>query len=136
MSSSTNRSTVSIAANLATALFVLTMFLQLLLALGILPITMAWGGRQTVLTIALRLASLAAIAILGFFAYVIRRRAGLIAGAPVTTLFKVLSWVVTAYMLFNVLGNITSPSLGEKLLFTPISILLVVACFIVSISKS
>jgi hypothetical protein len=136
MSSSTNRSTVSIAANLATALFVLTMFLQLLLALGILPITMAWGGRQTVLTIALRLASLAAIAILGFFAYVIRRRAGLIAGAPVTTLFKVLSWVVTAYMLFNVLGNITSPSLGEKLLFTPISILLVVACFIGSISKS
>ena len=66
------------AANVATVLFVVTIILQLLLAAGILPITMAWGGRQSVLTTTLRIASLAAVAILVFFAYVIRRRAGLV----------------------------------------------------------
>ncbi|MEZ4869036.1 MAG: hypothetical protein R3C14_47380 [Caldilineaceae bacterium] len=64
-----------IAGRIATVGFLLTMVLQLLLALGIIPITMAWGGSQTVLTPALRIASLVAVLLLGFFAYVIRRRA-------------------------------------------------------------
>jgi len=68
-------SVVRVAANVATVLFVVTIILQLLLAAGILPITMAWGGRQSVLTTTLGLASLAAVAILVFFAYMIRRRA-------------------------------------------------------------
>ena len=69
MSASTKRSAASVAGNLANILFAVIIILQLLLAVGILPITMAWGGRQPVLTTGLRLASLAAVAILVFFAY-------------------------------------------------------------------
>ena len=136
MSETTKRSAASIAGNLATVLFALIIILQLLLAVGILPISMAWGGRQPVLTPGLRIASLAAIAILAFFAYVIRRRAGLVGKVPPSKTIKILSWLITAFMVLNTLGNLASQSTGEKILFTPISLLLAVCCFVVSISKT
>ncbi len=124
-----------IAANVATVLFAVVIVLQVLLALGVLPVTMAWGGRETELTPALQLSSLAAILILVAFTYVIRRRAGLIGRPPVPTYFKLASWVVTAYLALNAFGNLTSPSNNERLVFGSITILLVIACFIVSISR-
>ena len=131
-----NRSVARFAGHLATILLVVTIVLQLLLAMGVLPISMAWGGRQTALTTGLRLASLAAVVILALFAYVIRRRAGLTrSGSPSPTI-KVFSWLITAYLLLNTLGNVTSLSVGEKLLFGPISLLLALSCLVVSLSKS
>jgi hypothetical protein len=126
--------------NIATVLFAVVIVLQILLAVGVLPITMAWGGRQSVLTPGLRLASLVAVVVLAAFAYVIRRRAGLLGKRPPSdgrpsVLIKVLSWIVTAYMALNLLGNLTSPSLAETLVFGPITLLLVVSCALVSLSK-
>ncbi|MBT3321300.1 MAG: hypothetical protein HN392_03345 [Anaerolineae bacterium] len=135
MSILSNRSVIHPAAKAATVLYGLTAFLQLLLAAGILPVTMAWGGRQSVLTPGLRVLSLVAIAILVFFAYVIRRRAKLIDGVVVPTFVKILAWVITAYSALNFLGVITSLSMGEKLLFGPISFFLLIACFLISSSK-
>ena len=125
-----------VAGNVATVLYALTIVLQLLLASGILPITMAWGGREPVLTTNLRIASLTSAALLLFFIYVIRRRAGLVSDAPITPIIKVLSWLITAFSALNFLGNLASLSSGEKILFGPISFLLLVACILVSISKS
>ena len=133
---SANRSAATIAANIATLLFGIVIILQLLLALGILPVTMFWGGTQTELTLGLRLASVAGAIILALFAYVIRRRAGLIGDPPPSTLIKILSWVITAFMVLNTLGNLASQSTAEKIVFTPLTILLAISCFIVSISKT
>lgn len=136
MSATSNRSTAATAANIATVLFGIVIILQLLLALGILPVTMAWGGTQTELTPALRLASVAAAVVMALFAYVIRRRAGLIGDPPPSTLIKIFSWIITAFMVLNTLGNLASQSTAEKILFTPLTILLAICCFIVSISKT
>ena len=57
------------AAGVATAGFAITMLLQLLLAAGVLPSTMAWGGMQPVLTVSLGIASLVAV-VLGAFAMI------------------------------------------------------------------
>lgn len=135
MSAPTKRSAASVAANVATVLFAIVIILQLLLAAGILPVTMAWGGTQTELTPALRLASVAAAFILALFAYIIRRRAGLIGDAPPSRAIKIMSWVITAFMVLNTLGNLTSQSTAEKTVFTPITLLLAISCFVVSISK-
>ena len=135
MSIFSRTSIVRIAANVATILFVLTIILQLLLATGILPISMAWGGRQSELTTPLRIASLAAAGLLGVFIYVIRRRAGLIGDMPIPMNIRILSWIITAFMAINTLGNLASLSTGEKILFGPISFLLAVACLIVSASS-
>ena len=132
----TIQKTPRIAGNVATALYALTIILQLLLSAGILPITMAWGGREPVLTTNLRIASLASAALLLFFIYVIRRRAGLVRDASITPIIKVLSWLVTAFSALNFLGILVSLSSGEKILFGPISFFLLVACILVSLSKS
>jgi hypothetical protein len=136
MSETSNRSAATTAANIATVLFGIVIVLQLLLAIGILPVTMAWGGTQTELTLGLRLASIVAAGILALFAYIIRRRAGLIGDPPPSTLIKILSWIITAFMVLNTLGNLVSQSTAEKLVFTPLTILLAICCFIVSLSKT
>jgi hypothetical protein len=135
MSSLSNTKLIHLTANIATFLFAVVIILQILLADGILPISMAWGGRQSELTVPLRIASLIAAVLLGVFMVVIRFRAGLVGKIPIPVVIKVVSWIITAFMAFNTLGNITSLSINEKLLFGPITFILTVACLLVSASK-
>ena len=86
------------AANIATVLFGIFMGAQLLLALGVLPISMAWGGRQTELTPGLRVASIAAILVLGVFITIVRYRAGLLGRVLAPRSIRVAAWVVTGFM--------------------------------------
>ena len=127
-------SIIRISANIATVLFGIVILIQLLLAAGVLPITMAWGGRQEVLTPSLRVASIVSAVILGVFAYIIRRRAGLIGGKDIPALVKGLAWIVTAYMAFNTFTNLTSQSTMERIVFVPITAILTIVCFLISIS--
>jgi hypothetical protein len=119
----------------ASVLFGIVIVLQCLLAIGVLPVTMAWGGTQDTLTPQLRLASLVAVVFLGLFALVILRRAGLVGSPPISMKIKVLSWLTTGFMALNTLGNLASQSLAEKAVFAPITILLVIACVVVSTSR-
>ncbi len=123
-----------LAANLATILFGLFMGAQLLLALGVLPITMAWGGRQTELTPGLRMASMAAILVLGVFIYIVRYRAGLVGSVPTPMSIRVLAWVVTGFMALNTLGNFASLSRAERLLFGPVTLMITAASLVVAVS--
>jgi hypothetical protein len=129
------RRTAGIAANIATAAFGAAIVLQLLLATGFLPSSMAWGGSQPVLPIPLRIASLIAALLLGLFAYIIRWRAGLLVQRPVSRLIKILSWVITLYMGLNALGNFASSSAAERIVFGPISLILAASCLLVSLSN-
>ena len=99
------------------------------------PVSWAWGGGQTVLTPALRFAGLAAVVILALSAYVIRRRAGLLGAGQPGRVVRVLSWVITVYLLLNALANFASPSLGEKLLFGPLALVTALACLVVAWSR-
>ncbi len=114
----------------------LVMVLQLLLAAGVLPVSMAWGGRETELTPALRGSSLIAVLILGAFAYVIARRTGILGITPSSLMIKVMSWLISGYLGLNMLGNFNSQSAGERWLFGPITLILFISCLIISASKS
>lgn len=135
MSITQNASVVRASANTATILFGVVILIQLLLAAGVFPITMAWGGRQEVLTPGLRIASAVAAIILGLFAYIIRRRAGLMGVEGISVWIKVLAWIVTAYMAFNTFTNLTSQSTIEKVIFLPLTSILTIVCFLVSVSR-
>lgn len=134
MSLLSNPELIQAAANLATFLFVVVIVLQILLAAGILPISMAWGGRQSQLTTSVRIASIVAAVLLGAFMYVIRYRAGLVGNGPIPGWIMVVSWIITAFMVLNTLGNIASKSTHEKIIFGPVTFLLAVACLLVSAS--
>lgn len=130
-----NASAGRTAGQVATIAFALAILGQLLVALGVIPITWAWGGTQTVLTPALRIGSVAAAGLLTLSAYVIRRRAGLTGTGRPGRLVVILSWLITAYLLLNTLANFASPSLGEKLLFGPIALVTALASLVVSWSR-
>lgn len=123
-----------LAANLATILMGLFIGVQLLLAMGILPVTMAWGGRQKELTPNLRMASMAAIIVLAVFIYILRYRAGLVGRLPTPTPICMLAWVVTGFMALNTLGNFASLSRIERWLFGPLSLIITLASIIVAVS--
>jgi hypothetical protein len=131
-----SQSTARIAGKIATLVFAVVIVLQILLALGILPVTMAWGGRQTVLTPTIRLAHLFAALLLAGFAYVIRRRAGLLVDARPSRLIKILAWLITGFLALSMLGNFTSISPAEKIVFGSLSLVLVIVCLLVSASRS
>ena len=135
MSIISKSSVIRVSANISTILFAGVIIFQLLLAAGVIPVSMAWGGQQEVLTPNLRVASIVSAVVLGLFAYIIRRRAGLIGPEKISIIIKVLAWIVTAYMAFNTFTNLTSQSSAEMMIFTPITSVLTIVCFIVSISK-
>ena len=135
MSVLSNTKFVRMTANIATLLFAIVIILQILLAAGILPVSMAWGGRQSQLTTSLRIASLVAAVLLGAFIYVIRYRAGLVAGLQIPAVIKVIAGIISGFMAFNTLGNIASASSAEKVIFGPITFFLTIACLIVSASR-
>jgi hypothetical protein len=120
------------AGQVATVAFGLAILAQLLLVVGVLPVSWAWGGNQTVLTTALQLGGLAAAAVLALSALVIRRRAGLLGAGRPGRLVRILAWVITAYLFLNTLANFASSSLGERLLFGPLALVMALACLIVS----
>lgn len=123
------------AANLASVLFFIFVVGQLLVAAGIIPTSIVWGGRQPDLTPALRVTSVAAAAILGAFIYIIRYRAGLVGSVPQPTIIRVLAWVVAGYMVLNMLGNFASVSNVERFLFGPMTIVMAVSTLIVAASR-
>ena len=127
---------VQFSANVATTLFAIFIVVQILAAAGIFPVSMLWGGRQTELTMTMRLTSVVAAVILGVFIYIIRYRAGLLGSMPQPTAVRIAAWVVTGYMALNTLGNFASVSSVERLLFGPLTILMTVACFIVAASST
>jgi hypothetical protein len=119
------------AANVATIGFLLAAVLQVLLALGVVPVTMAWGGTQPVLTAPLRTASLAAVVVFGLAACVIRRRARPHPSRPI----NVLAWAIAVLLAVNTAGNFASRSTGEAALFGPLSLLLALSCLLVAASR-
>ena len=123
------------AANIASVLFFIFVVVQLLVAAGIIPISMLWGGRHPELTPSLRVTSVVAAVILGAFIYIIRYRAGLVGRLPQPTIIRVAAWVVTGYMVVNTLGNFASVSTVERFVFGPMTIILAITSFIVAASR-
>jgi hypothetical protein len=126
---------IAATANVATLLFAVVIVLQILFAAGILPVSMAWGGRQTKLTASLRISSLIAAILLGMFIFVIRYRGGLVNNGPIPASIMVASWIITVFMAFNTLGNLASLSIKEKVVFGPVTALLTLACLLISASN-
>ena len=130
-----NKLGMGVAANVATGLFLFFIAVQLLVAIGILPASILWGGGQDELTLGLRFASVGASLVLALFIYLIRSRAGLISGRPPSPFIRISAWVVTGYMALNVLGNFVSVNPIEKMVFGPLALILALACLIVTTSR-
>ncbi|KAL9178362.1 hypothetical protein ACHAXT_000009 [Thalassiosira profunda] len=130
MQSSSRQRLTLWAGRAAACLYLVAAAVQLAVAEGLLPATIAWGGTQqrTPRTV---LASAGAAAVLLGMALTVHRRA--VTASPGATL-RAASWIVALCMILNTLGNFLSSSPVERYVFGSATLVLAAASLIVACS--
>ncbi len=92
----------------------------------------AWGGQHAVLPTGLRVGSAVSIALYGAFAVLILCAAGALAVLP-AGFVDVAIWVLTGYFALGIGLNAISRSRQERLVMTPVVLLLAVVCLVLAL---
>jgi hypothetical protein len=120
------------AARLYAALITCTIFFQIALAAGMPWGELAWGGSHPgTLTKQLRIASGASVVVLLALAIVVLIRAGLLLQSWKHRT-RQLIWIVVGYGALGVIANAITPSTWERIVWLPVTILLLVTSLIVA----
>lgn len=118
------------------------LFALLLLALGAFQLALAsgaplgrfaWGGQHRILPRALRIGSLVSILLYGLMALVVLDRAALLPVLPAAAR-GIAIWLVAGYMALGTLVNLISRSVPERLLMTPLALVLCLLCLAVALA--
>lgn len=121
------------AALIASALLAALAVFQLALALGAPWGRFAWGGQhERRLPRGLRIGSAVSIVLYALFAAVLLDRAGLVDAVP-DAVARVGAWVLLAYFALGVLMNGLSRSRPERLVMTPVVLVLAVCTGIIAL---
>lgn len=108
-------------------LFSLFAIMQIGVAIGIVPVTILWGGSQHQITFQLRIASIIAASVLVSFALIIRKRTM----DPSNASFRIMNQCITCYMALNTLGNFMSFNSFEKYMEGTLTVILTISTGIV-----
>lgn len=107
---------------------------QLCLALGAPWGRLAWGGQhERSLPTRLRVGSLVSIPLYGVFAVLLLDRSGVVDLLP-DAVSTVGTWVLVAYLAIGVVMNGMSRSRPERLVMTPVTVVLLVCALLVALS--
>jgi len=105
---------------------------QVLLAAGRPLGRFAWGGRHEVLPRRLRIGSAVSVAVYAVIGAVVLQAAGETSVFP-GPVADVGIWVVTGYFILGVPLNAISRSRPERLVMTPVVLLLALGCLVVAL---
>ena len=105
---------------------------QLLLVAGAPLGRYAWGGQHVVLPAHLRVGSAVSIALYVVFALVMLQAAGG-AGVLPTGLVDVAIWALAGYFALGVVMNAASRSRPERLVMTPVALVLAAVCAVLAL---
>ena len=128
----TLRDVITVAAVVACVLLAGLAVFQGLLVAGRPLGRFAWGGQNEVLPTGLRVGSVVSIVLYGFFALLLLTAAGLLTVLP-DGFVQVATWVLTGYFLLGVGMNAASRSRPERLVMTPVVLLLAVCCLLLAV---
>ena len=115
-------------------LFTLLLVFHVLIITSIIPYDIVWGSRLSS-SQEMIVFELISLALNVFFLSVILMHAQIIRPILSTKVLKILIWVMMGLFILNTLGNLVSENDFEKLAFTPVTILLSIALYIVAKSK-
>lgn len=113
-------------------MFSLTIIFHLLVIIQIIPFEIVWGGRLTSVQQMYVSESISVALNLLFLVIVLVKTKFLNWPIP-PKVITVFLWLMFALFLLNTLGNLLSVSSLEKKIFTPITILLSIFCFILAL---
>lgn len=107
---------------------------QVALACGAPLGQFAWGGQHPgTLPIAFRIGSAVSVLIYGFFATIVLDQAGLIDVYP-EAFAQVAIWFVVGFLALGMLANAASRSKPERVVMTPVALVLAVLSLVVALT--
>ena len=122
-----------IAAHIAVLIFIIMALIQLLLAFGAPIGKMAWGGNYKILPPKLRVGSFISAGIFILAIIIILENAKLYIVFNQPTIVDIFSWIFVAIFGLSTIGNMVSKSRLEKMVMTPVALVLTILCFIIAI---
>ncbi|HMM11156.1 MAG TPA: hypothetical protein PKE03_03575 [Bacteroidales bacterium] len=123
---------LALAQVLAPILLIVSAAIHFGVLIGLLPQQIVWGSR---IRNRRQLYNLGIVSLLAnlFFLWVVAQASGF-ADAIISAIWlKLLLWFMTALFALNILGNLSSPSKTEKLIFTPLALLLAASCLVLAL---
>ena len=124
---------ITVAAVVAYVLLAGLAAFQLALVAGAPLGHLAWGGKHRVLPRGLRVGSAVSVLLYALFAYVISRAVGYATDFGDFRESYPLIWVLTAYFGIGVLANAASRSRPERLVMTPVALVLALCCLVIAL---
>ena len=82
----------------------------------------AWGGQHEILPTRLRVGSVVAVVVYVGIGWVVLARAGLLGGGQGAV--RVVTWVIAGYFLLGAACNLASRSRSERVVMTPVAVVL------------
>jgi len=128
------RISAKLAGNILLFFFALLAVFHVLVLLEIAPYEIIWGG-QIKDTSSLVVFEGIALILLLLFAVIVAIRIDYIKAKRLKKLANIGVWVIFVYFLLNTIANLSSGVTLEKLIFTPITIILTVFAFRLAIEK-
>jgi len=122
-----------LAGNLIILLLSLTVVFHLLIITGIIPYQIVWGGRLKDRTQMLNFETISIVVNL-FMLLIVCIKMQLIRLQLPTVFIKSILLVMAALFLINTVGNLLSVNQFERLVFTPLTILLCLFCVLLAFS--
>ncbi|MGI8892194.1 MAG: hypothetical protein ACR2GN_01915 [Bacteroidia bacterium] len=110
-------------------------FFHLFVLTGVIPFEMVWGGRLNNREEMIQF-EIISIVINIIMLLVVLARAGIIGAGIKQGIIRVALWLMFILFLLNTVGNIFSDNELEKLIFTPVTIILAVFSFILALNPS
>jgi hypothetical protein len=95
---------------------------------------LAWGGQHDVLPARLRIGSAVSIVLYTLFGYAALGRAGTVPPLGGESAAAVIIWVLTGYFALGVVMNAISRSKPERLVMTPVALVLAVLYLVLALS--
>lgn len=119
-----------------TAMLVLLLFalgFHVLVLLRVIPFTIVWGGRLKTLRDMYRFEA-GSITVNVLLILLVLCCAGYIACPFSAGAIRIIYWCIAALFLLNTLGNLFSKSKTEKIIFTPVTLLIAVCALLAALA--
>jgi hypothetical protein len=126
---------VNLAGKILLFFMILLAIFHVLILLKVLPSEIVWGGQMRESSTNMVTLEIIALFITLIFTLIIAAKRGYIRVGKFEKLINVGMWIIFAYFILNTIGNLTSAVFIEKLIFSPITLLMSFFAFILATEK-
>lgn len=120
--------------NLLLIVFLLTVLFHLLVLTGVIPFSGVWGGRLETVQDMYRFEAVSILINILVLYVLIQKRKNLLEGSP-NKVINVVLWIFMGLFLLNTVGNLFAESVVEKVLATPLTLIISVLIYLINRKK-